>query len=249
MSELTDALIQRLPSESVRTGIAVEDITESARGYALTLSGGEQLEAPAILLATPPAVTANLVRRVDPDFADLCGRIRAASVVTVALGYRRSSVRHPLDGTGLVVPRREGMTIRALSWVSSKWAGRAPEAHVLLRAYLGGTQDPDAIDQSDEALIATACCDTAALVNTVGDPELARVYRWPDATPQLEVGHADLMWKIEHRLNLRPSLALSASGFRGTGIADCVADARQQARRAAERIRAAAFGKGAGSAA
>ena len=239
MSELTAALVQRLPPECVRTQIAVEEISETPRGYALKLSGREPLEAPVVIMATPPAVTAQLVRRVDSDFADLCGRIRAASVVTVALGYRRSAVRHPLNGTGLVVPRREGLTIRALSWVSSKWAGRAPAGRALLRAYLGGTQDPDAIERSDGELIAAACRDTSTLVNTVEDPELARVYRWREATPQLEVGHGDLMWKIEHRLNLRPNLLLSASGFRGTGIADCVADARQQARRAAERIRAA----------
>jgi protoporphyrinogen/coproporphyrinogen III oxidase len=240
MSELTTALIRQLSPESVRTGIAVEGISESSGGYLLTLHGGDRLDVPAILLATPPAVTARLMSRIDPDLAHLCRRIRSASVVTVALGYRRSSVRHPLEGTGLVVPRREGLTIRALSWVSSKWADRAPQDRVLLRAYLGGTQDPDAIEWSDEALIAAACRDTAALVNAA-DPELARVYRWRDSTPQLEVGHGDVMSNIDHRLSLRPSVKVSASGFRGTGIADCVADARQQARRAAEWVQAAGF--------
>ena len=108
---------------------------------------------------------------------------------------------------------------------------------MLLRAYLGGTQDPDAIEWSDEALIAAACRDTAALVNAA-DPELARVYRWRDSTPQLEVGHRDVMSNIDHRLSLRPNVKVSASGFRGTGIADCVADARHQARRAAEWVQA-----------
>jgi oxygen-dependent protoporphyrinogen oxidase len=243
MSELTMALIKELSPESVRTGTAVEDISESTGGYRLTMHGDGRIEVPAILLATPPAVTARLVRGVDPELAHLCGRIRSASVVTVALGYRRSSVRHALEGTGLVVPRREGLTIRALSWVSSKWADPAPEDRVLLRAYLGGTQDPDAIDWSDEALIAAACRDTAALVNAT-DPELARVYRWRDSTPQLEVGHVDVLSNIDHRLNLRPNLKLSASGFRGTGIADCVADGRHQARRAAEWVQAAGVSEG-----
>ena len=45
------------------------------------------------------------------------------------------------------------------------------------------------------------------------------------------------MAAIESRLNLRPNLMISASGFRGTGIADCVADGRRQAQRAVEWIR------------
>jgi protoporphyrinogen oxidase len=68
------------------------------------------------------------------------------------------------------------------------------------------------------------------------------VYRWRDATPQLEVGHVDLMASIDRRLNLRPNLMVTASGFRGTGIADCVADARLQARRIAEWAKAEEFG-------
>jgi protoporphyrinogen oxidase len=43
------------------------------------------------------------------------------------------------------------------------------------------------------------------------------------------------MEHIERRLAAHPGLAVSASGFRGTGIADSVADARDQARRIAER--------------
>ena len=219
---------------------AWRELVETARGFTIRLQGGDKLDVPAVLLATPPHVTQELARSFDLPLAHLCGRIRAASVVTVALGFARSAVGHPLDGAGVVVPRREKCTIRALSWVSSKWADRAPADRVLLRAYLGGINDPDAIEWSDEALIAAACRDTAALVDTIGDPELARVYRWRDSTPQLEVGHGDLMAAIESRLNLRPNLMISASGFRGTGIADCVADGRRQAQRAVEWIQRAA---------
>jgi protoporphyrinogen/coproporphyrinogen III oxidase len=241
MCELTDALIRLLPAASLRTNTGVDQIVETAGGYTLTLRNGEKMDVPAVLLATPPHATQQLARSFDLALAHLCGRIRAASVVTVALGYPRSAVRHPLDGAGVVVPRREKFTIRALSWVSSKWADRAPEDRVLLRAYLGGIKDQDAIGWSDEALIAAACRDTATLVGTTGDPELARVYRWRDSTPQLEVGHIDLMASVEHRLSLRPNLRVSASGFRGTGIADCVADARHQARKVAEWLEAAGY--------
>jgi protoporphyrinogen/coproporphyrinogen III oxidase len=241
MCELTRALIAWLPQSSLRTNVSVEQIVETTSGYTLTFLAGEQLDVPAVLLATPPHITQTLARSFDLALAHLCSRIRAASVVTVALGFRRSAVRHPLDGAGVVVPRRESLRIRALSWVSSKWADRAPEDRVLLRAYLGGIQDSDVIEWSDEALMTAACRDTASLVHTSGEPELARVYRWRDSTPQLEVGHLDLMSSIESRLSLRPNLMVSASGFRGTGIADCVADARRQAQRVAQWLQRAGY--------
>ena len=156
--------------------------------------------------------------------------------MTAALAYPKQAVRHALRGTGVVVPRSEGMSISALTWVSSKWQGRAPEDHVLLRAYLGGARDPGAIDLPTDAIVARAHRDVARLLGVTGDPTLTRVYRWPHANAQQEVGHLALMAQIEERLADHPGLFISAAGFRGSGIADCVADGRRQARAAAAQI-------------
>jgi oxygen-dependent protoporphyrinogen oxidase len=239
MGELIEVLRQRLPAASMRTNTRVDAIDDRGGRYVLTLGDGSRLTTPRLLLATPPAVTARLLRPVDADLSALCGRIRSASVVTVALGYPRAAVAHPLHGAGIVVPRREGMSLRALSWVSSKWEGRAPAGHVLLRAYVGGIQDPEAIDRSDAEILKALRRDLARLIGATGEPDLTRLYRWRDATPQLEVGHAALMAQIEGGLGDRSGLAVTASGFRGTGIADCVGDARRQAAQLADRPAAA----------
>jgi oxygen-dependent protoporphyrinogen oxidase len=237
MRELTDALIARLPSASVHVGAAVAGVMRAEGGtFSVVFDDGRRIVVPAVLLATPPAVTTRLTATLDPRLAALCGRIRAASVVTIALGYRRAAIRHPLKGTGFVVPRREGLRTRALSWVSSKWAERAPDDRVLLRAYVGGMADPSVVDESDQAIIDTVQREIGPLLDIAGEAEMARVYRWRDATPQLEVGHKDLVCAIDQRLATMPGLAISASGFRGTGIADCVEDGRQQARRLAQRL-------------
>lgn len=234
MTELTDALARRIPADAIRTDTAVDTIECVRGGFVLGLHGGARIDAPIVLVATPPVISSTLLRPLDGELAELCGRIRAASVATVALGYRRSAFRHPLDATGFVVPRTEGLRTRAVSCVSSKWAGRASADRVLLRAYIGGINDPDAVELDDAPLIAIAHGDAARLIGIGDDPELTRVYRWRGATPQLEVGHLQLMERIERRLAAIPGVLLSASGFRGTGIADCIADARLQAARAAD---------------
>jgi protoporphyrinogen/coproporphyrinogen III oxidase len=236
MSELTDALLARIRPGSMRTGTAVDDIFDTPSGYLIKTRDGSRIAADSVMLAAPPAATSRLLRSIDPQLSFLIAHIRSSSVVTVALGYHRSAVRHPLNGAGLVVPRIEGLGIRALSWVSSKWSGRAPADRVLLRAYVGGVADPGAIRRRDADIAASAQRDVASLVGATGAPELLRIYRWPNATPQLEVGHSHLMAHIDRMLARHPGLAVSASGFRGTGIADCVADARDQARRLAGRL-------------
>jgi oxygen-dependent protoporphyrinogen oxidase len=240
MSELPDALAASLPAETLRPGIAVMEIdpigqgrSAGGAGFELRLGNGERVSVPAILVAAPPRAAGMLMMGVDTGLAALCSRIRTSSVATVALAFARSAVDHPLQGTGFVVPRREGLAVRAISWVSSKWHHRAPAGKVLLRAFFGGTLDPGAIDLDDGALISAAVGDASRLLGIHGDPELARVYRWRHATPQLEVGHLDLMAAIERRAGTHSGLFLTGTGFRGTGLADCVEDGRRQAALAA----------------
>jgi oxygen-dependent protoporphyrinogen oxidase len=236
MEELTLAITRALPRHAIRTGVGVAAMESRGHGYLLHLTSGASIRVPTVILATPPPATGHLVEPFDADAARLCRGIRMASAVTVALGFQRSAVRHPLKGAGFVVPRRERLTIRAVSWVSSKWTGRAPNGHVLLRAYLGGIADPGAVDLDDGTLAATAHADMTDLLDIVGEPDLVRVYRWRNATPQLEVGHSDRVARLDARLAAHPGLFVTASGFRGTGIADCVADGRRQASLAADGV-------------
>ena len=72
------------------------------------------------------------------------------STASVALGWKRRDVAHPLAGSGFVVARRHNtLRITACTWVSSKWEDRAPADHVLLRAFVGGAHDPGAVDLDD----------------------------------------------------------------------------------------------------
>jgi protoporphyrinogen/coproporphyrinogen III oxidase len=236
MRELVTTLTAALPEGTLWPGVGVERIDYAAGEYELRLTTATRTRVPAVVIAAPPPAVARLAHRVDANVATLAGRIQMASVVTVAVGLARSAVRHPLQGTGFVVPRREGLHVRAVSWMSSKWGNRAPADRVLLRAFLGGALDARAIDLDDDTLIGYALADMGRILGIGGAPELVRVYRWRNATPQLEVGHLDLMREIDRRLAAHPGLFVSASGFRGTGIADCVADARRQAANAAAHV-------------
>lgn len=226
MSELVEALDRQLPPHSVRRGSPVLSLTRHGGGWILATSEGP-FECSSVILACPAHVAAPLLAPMDPQASALCAATPYVSTATVAVAWPRTSVAHPLNGSGFVVSRSStALRITAGTWVSSKWDGRAPAGHVLLRAYLGGAHDPAAVDEDDEQLIATAVRELSAILSISGPPVLARAYRWRHAGAQHQVGHAARVAALEARLAALPGLHVTGSGFRAIGIPDCVADAR-----------------------
>jgi oxygen-dependent protoporphyrinogen oxidase len=192
------------------------------------------IAARSVVMAAPAFVAADLVRDLDAELARLCAAIRYSSVATVALAFERGDVDHPLNGSGFVVPRKEATGILAASWLSSKWPHRAPDGRVLLRTFIGGARDPEAFDRDDRELVSLSTGALTPLLGIRRQPLFTRVYRWPRANAQHEVGHRARLDAIERALGRHPGLFVAGSGFRGVGIPDCVADARAIARRADE---------------
>jgi oxygen-dependent protoporphyrinogen oxidase len=237
LAELIDGLMKAVPKDSVRCGANVTRIEESPDGFSIDAAGAPPVRARAVILAIPAFAAGPLLRPVDAALADACGSIRYMSTATVVFAFPRDAVRHKLNGTGFVVPRSEGMSITAGAWISSKWPHRAPEGQALLRAFLGGARDPDVLAKTDHELIGSALGDLTKILGIHGAPIMTRVYRWNRSSPQLEVGHGDLMQRIDAKLAAHPGLFVSAAGFRGVGIPDCIADARQTAGTAAAFVR------------
>jgi len=186
------------------------------------------------VLATPAFVTATVVSDLDAELAERCAAIPYTSIATVALAFERDAVAHPLEGSGFVVPHAERSPILAASWLSSKWPNRAPEGRVLLRAFIGGARDPEALQQSDEELASRSVTALTPLLGIRGAPLLTRIYRWPRANAQHEVGHLDRVADIDRILARHPGLFVTGSAFRGVGIPDCIADGRATGRAIAD---------------
>lgn len=239
IGELVDAVSRALDPGTVQLSSRVTDV-HRADGFTMTSDAGD-VRARVIILSVPAYTAAGLLRGVDPTLASLCEAVPYASTATVGFGYRRDQIRHPLSGSGFVVPRVESSPLLAATWVTSKWPGRAPDGCALLRAFLGGGRDPHRLEQSDGDLIATARDELAAILDIEGDPLLTRLYRFPRQSPQYEVGHLQRVAAIEKRAAAVRGLFLAGSGFRAIGIPDCIADGRAAAARATEYVRANPF--------
>lgn len=234
--ELVDALSGALEPGTVLTGARVTDLRRQ-HGYTIESAAGP-VQARAVVLAAPAYASGALLRSLDTTLAGLCERIPYASTATVAFGYRRDHIAHPLRGSGFVVPRVEHRALLAGTWVTSKWPGRAPEGHALVRGFLGGGRDPHRLERDDAELIETARDEMSDLLGISGPPLFARLYRWTRQSPQYEVGHQARVGSIEARLAALPGMFVTGSGFRSIGIPDCIADGRDTAGRAADFVKA-----------
>lgn len=232
LGELIRALEASLPASSMCLRTAAAAVERHSEGYRVRTRDGQSLDARAVVIATPAFATAALLDNTAPDIARACRDIPYASAVTVSLAFPRAAVQHPLNGSGFVVPRVENTGIMAGSWLSSKWPHRAPEGFVLLRAFLGGARDPEAITKPDRDIVDTAMAALRPLLGISGEPLFTRIYRWERANAQHEVGHLDRIAAIDRSLASRPGLFITGSGFRGVGIPDCIADGRATARQA-----------------
>jgi oxygen-dependent protoporphyrinogen oxidase len=231
VAELADALIATFKPGTLVTGTRVTDLRRAAVFLIETTAG--TVEARAVILAVPAYAAGGMLRGIHTGLAALCEDVPYASTATVAFGYRSDQIDHPMRGSGFVVPRVERSPLLAATWVTSKWPHRAPEGHVLLRAFLGGGRDARRLDQTDAELIDLAREALAEVMPITGDPMFTRLYRWTRQSPQYEVGHLERMAAIELHLARVPGLFVTGSGFRSIGIPDCIADGRDTAARAA----------------
>jgi oxygen-dependent protoporphyrinogen oxidase len=242
LGELVGALVGRLGERGVelRTGrpaAALEAVGGPGSGPApawrLRFEGGGELEADGVVLAVPAARAGRLLAGVAPGLAAPLAGLPAASTATVSLAYPRGAVRHPLDGVGFLVPAGEGLAVTACTFSSSKFPGRAPEGHVLLRAYVGGSRGGERARGEEAELVARVHGELTDLLGLSGEPVLTRVHRFLDANPRYVLGRAEQVGAVEAALP--PGLALAGCAYHGLGIPDCIASGRRAAQRLRDR--------------
>jgi oxygen-dependent protoporphyrinogen oxidase len=231
VQQLTEALIARCHRDALQSGSQVVRVGKQGETYRITMASGEMLQADAVVLALPAYVSADLVHDLDEELALQLSSIPYVSSATASFGFKRSEIHHPLDGYGFVVPRSEKRKIIACTWSSTKFHHRAPNGHVLIRAYVGGANREELAEQEDAVLIHLVREELRGMMGITADPEMVRVYHWRKANPQYQVGHKARVAAIEQHAAKHAGLYFIGSAYRGVGIPDCIADGARVAER------------------
>jgi oxygen-dependent protoporphyrinogen oxidase len=204
------------------TSVEAASVGKRSTQWRLIASNNQTLIADAVCLALPAYVSAHLLGNLDAQLAAELAGISYASSATINLGYQRTDIPHPLDGFGFVVPFIERRSLIACTFSSVKFAGRAPQSHVVLRAFVGGALQPELIQLDQDEMLARVLHDLRDLLGIERAPLFSEVTKWERSMPQYHLGHLERVKRIEERIASLPGLVLAGNAYTGTGIPDCV---------------------------
>jgi len=237
MQELVDTIAQRLPQGAVRLNSPATDLNRNADNtWQIAVSGKEIVEADAVILAAPGFCASELLASIASDAATDLKNISYASTATVSLAYRREDFPRSPDSFGFVVPALEKRKIMACTFSSLKYPGRAPDNCVLMRAFVGGSLQPELFSDDDRTMEKNVRAELADLLGVTAQPLFTRIWRHPNSMPQYHVGHEARVKRIETALQQFPTLALAGSAYHGVGIADCVRTGEEAAEKVLTRL-------------
>ena len=202
---------------------------DSMAPWVLTTSTGERVEADAVVVAVPAPRAESLLVELDGDLAATVGGIRTAGLSVVALAFDSAALGGAPDGFGFLVPREAGPRILGCLWDSSIFPGRAPEGRVLMRAMVGGSHDPGAVEEDEQHLVAAVLSDLRTTMGLKATPLFSKVYRWPLGIGQYTVGHQGRLDRIHRCSKDLHRLWFAGSSFYGISMNSCIEKAGGQA--------------------
>lgn len=232
LGRIPTALVERA-AFVVRTSTAVRAIRRSGTGFTLAIGprpDGDELAVDAVVVATPAAKAAALLRELAPAAAGELATIETASVAVVSVAVPTAGITLP-PGSGLLVPVGAASLVKGVTISSQKWPG-APSDLAFVRASIGRFGDEIVLQRDDEELAARALADLRLLLGTELRPVEVLVTRWGGSLPQYDVGHVERVGRIRSSVAGVPGLAVAGASYDGVGIPACVASGRAAARQA-----------------
>ena len=238
MQQMINSLVEALPANQVSLNQPITTCKRTEHRSWLLIGENQRSlgEYDGLICTIPSYHAATVVKNFDTELADMLIQIPYASASVVCFGVRDDQIKKPVDGFGFVVPAIENRSIIATSFSSYKFPGRTPEGHTLIRTFVGGALNPELAELEEGQLLFKVKNELRELIGLSGEPELAKVVRWPRRMPQYHVGHLDLVAKIEHRQAEWNGLQLAGAAYRGVGVPQCVVDGRNAAKHVADSL-------------
>ena len=144
-------------------------------------------------------------------------------IARLAFGFRRSQVKHPLDGFGALVPRKERMNMLGVLFSSSMFENRAPQDHVLLTAFAGGARNPELLHHGADEISARVLDDLRTVLGITGAPVFSDVVTLDRSIPQYNVGYSAVKQLIDRIEAGSPGLHFTGNFRQGISVSDCIA--------------------------
>lgn len=216
----------------VRMGLRAVGLDRVDGQLCLQLSGGEHLDADAVVLAVPSAAALGLLDGAAPMAARRLEQTRSARVATTLMSFDRRATEplRAFRGTGLLVPSSSGLLLKAMTHLSRKWPQLDDGKTTLVRVSAGRSGDATIDRLDDDALVPRLRAELEQLTGLTATPDAVHVQRWTDGLPQLTVGHrARIQTARDDLARELPGAVLAGASYDGIGLAACISSAEAAA--------------------
>lgn len=239
MKTLTESMAENLGA-SLKCNAKVLSIDFGGNGWQVEWVAGEEeccdnYDALVIAVPAPEVAVLPFAGSLAAALAPL-EKIEYAPVATYTLGYKRSEVKHKLDGFGVLLPEREKMNILGSLFVSSIFKDRAPEGCITLTNYVGGMRNPALASLPAPEIDSLVRNDISKLLGVSGEPAFRKLFVWKYAIPQYNIGYGGILEAMDEIERKFPNLTLVGAYRGGVGVSSCIESALESASKLADRL-------------
>ena len=200
--------------------------------WELTGAGGPLGAFDRVLLALPAHRLAEL-DLPDPTRPHLqpLSRIDHPPIVLLTLGFARQPSQHPMDGFGMLIPKVEEHRILGALFPSTLFPDRAPDGHVSVAVFVGGTRQPELAHLDDDELDRVVLEELEELLGIRGRPVFRRRMLWERSIPQRNVGYGDVLDAAAKLEEVMPGVVVAGSWRDGVSVGDALGSGLEAAAR------------------
>lgn len=220
--------LQKALDEKVIMNAEVVSLAKIEGGYKITYNhAGETktIETQNLLSTVPAYTAADLFKNFDSELARHLNEIYHPPVIVLYLVYNRKDIKHPLDGFGFLIPKKERKTFLGALWSSVIFPNRTPDDQAAFTLFIGGSRDPEIEKYDKELLLKKVKKEFSELMGITAEPLIQAERFWKKAIPQYNVGYIEHERYFEQFEQKFPGLYLGGNYRGGISVGDCLKSA------------------------
>ncbi|MGV3465302.1 MAG: protoporphyrinogen oxidase [Heyndrickxia sp.] len=236
LSTLIDRMEAELTDVDILKGVQATAIMKEQERYSIEFLNHEKIEADYVVISTPHSVAQTLLK--NQELNSIFNELISSSLISVYLGFDIPDEKLPADGTGFIVPENSDLTCNACTWTSRKWEHTSKHHRLLLRLFYKNT-NPEVFHHlsslNENELVQVALQDVEKSLGIIGEPISVEVTKWQDKMPKYHLNHRKTIEALNEKLGSDyPNIILAGCSYYGVGIADCIMNGKNTAKKIAE---------------
>ena len=162
-----------------------------------------------------------------PDVADTLNQVNYAPVKALYAAFKKTDVKNPMQGFGVLYPSVENSFLAGTIWNSSIFSNRCPKDEILTTSFIGGMKHPEYTRLNDEELKERSINQLKKDLQISGNPTFVYSAGWNKGIPQYDLA----LRKARNAVNnLKDKKIFFTSNWTNSiALGNCIQNARQLA--------------------